>query len=138
MDGTQLTTAARAVYPFLDWIESRDGDGHVGSGLPFVAATVGTTLGPATLCLSWVGGNWLAELNITRADMATAERKHRSMILQTAGSTTAAEALEDILQLSEAAGSFTDGLDVAKEAWSKTDSGRLSAIGLVSPHDNLG
>ena len=137
MDSQHIMAAARDRFPFLDWIGSTDGDGTIGSGLPFVAATVGTTMGPATLCLSWVGGHWLAELNITRAGLKTEERKQRTLLVQTAGARSAGEAFDDITELTGAAASFADGLDVARVAWEKTDAGRLSKLGLVSPGGSI-
>ena len=128
MDELNLATAARGVAPYLNWASSTDGNGQLGTGLPFMAATVGTTLGPASVCITSVAGRWVCEVTLRTGSVLDGEEK--TILLQTTGAPTARAAWESMRGLSGAAGSFCQGLDEAQEAWAQSDEGRLNAIGL--------
>jgi hypothetical protein len=130
MDELQLGIAAREAAPYLDWVVSTDGDGQLGTGMPFAGATVGTALGAATVCLAWVGGKWIGELT-QHVGTVRAGGVERTLVMQSTGCDTALAAWESLLEIADAAASLREGLKVAEEATPASSTQRMNAIGLV-------
>ena len=135
MDSTQLAKAAQTEIPFLNWIGTIDGDGRMGSGLPYAAATVGTELGAATINLIAPNGRYVAELVQTVG--TTQSGRQLSLILQCANEDSPRRAFDGLLETAKAASSLLEGLEVAEKAWEKSDAGRMHTLGLVVPNEPI-
>ena len=135
MDEQQLAQIANSVAGHLDWVISFDGDGQLGSGMIFAGATVGTTLGPATVCLAPINNVWVAELT-QHIGSVRANEPAQSLVLQTTGDATAADAWKSLIELAGSAASLGDGLAASNKERGIAD--RLQAVGLVGVDFKVG
>lgn len=130
MTGEQIVTLAHQTAPYLDWCASVDGQNGMGTSLPFAGATVSTTMGPGTINITNIGGVWVAELVLRKGSAAVGPES--TLLMQSANHPTIGAAFTELLAVARAAASMLQGLEEAEGRYSKTDAGRLNALGLVA------
>ena len=129
MDAAQISILAHEVAPYLNWIGSHDGQGGMGTSLPFAGATVATSMGPATINLTNVGGAWVGEVVLRKG--TTAQGGEHTLLMQAANLPTIKQAFESLLEIAQGASTLLQGLKEAEGRYQKSDEGRLNALGLV-------
>ena len=131
MTPEQLAQHAKESMPFLNWVGTTDGSNGMGTGMPFAGATVGTSLGPATINLVAVNGTFVAELVVRQGQLSTGPEN--ALILQSAQNRTAKAAYDNLINLAKGAASMVEGLKLAESQHAESTEGRLEALGLVVP-----